>query len=963
MVKLRSKSGILFWLTGLGLLALAGWLWIKQGTPQSSPETEFSLRNGLRLEVIATEPDVINPMTMCVDEEGNIYVTESATYRYGVEGSPSGKADNTIKRIKPGTQGRPEEVEEVKVVASGFENPVMGVYIYENKLYATCLNELFVMDITPTGDLVNRRLLVKDAAEPWNPFGMYRVAVGPDGRLWLAIADHPGTIPVTLTGSDGKTVQLSGQSGGIVSCNLDGSGLEMMVEGFRAPFAFDFDPWGNLWAVSNGEGSPNLYVKVIPGMDYGYQSRDVSYAWLAGKTSLAPPVYEMGAGANTAALHYYSSLFGDSFRGSILMANWGSHGANPGNRSIKQFFLDKDRTSGEEQLETLREAEQPLITSADTMFRPTCLIPAPDGGLYLADWHGVDDESNQTGRIYKIVPENNRPEPGPAMEEIRKMDPESLSGLLSHRNHFTREQAIQRLARSGEAALPALGKVLDSREDPLAAAGAIWALVRINTNSAAQKLKQALQHPDTRIRSLAMRQLRDMKALFLTKNELELLARPLAQSDPSAEVRVEAALSSGSPEAISKGLLSALEIAADRRLRYRIGFELGRNAKIEVLEKLAGSTDPEMQKIAFIAAETAQNEGNALAQAVAGWDMGVVDQNAGETLVRRVLSGSGPLSTSERLTALKWLATQPAGPEEKLIAFLAACLEDPDYPVQMAALEVIRNSKPASPDLGQAVLHAAHEAGSKNLAFLQAEAIYALGSFKKTAESHHWYSWISNASADVVTASLRALRQGIRPPALMDTLWPAAAEAARTHPSLAGDVAFTFRRQAAADEALKNLANRGEDKQQLARDILSSLKEASVQRGKWAFASACIACHTTDTRSDAEKLGPGLASIGASARAEYIVESILEPSKILKTGFQLETLEMQDGRTLSGQVSMKDKKAVISNLGAEQIVDLDDIKTRSTSHLSPMPSGLDNGMTVAELADLTAYLLSLNGTE
>src|SRR5690606_31630522 len=153
-------------------------------------------------------------------------VTESATYRYGPEGAPSGRADNTIKRIKPGSNGRPEEV---KIVASGFENPVMGVFIYENKLYATCLNELFVMDITPSGDLTNRRLLVKDAAEPWNPFGMYRVIVGPDGRLWLAIADHPGTMPVTLTGSDGRKVTLSGQSGGIVRCNLDGSGLEMIV--------------------------------------------------------------------------------------------------------------------------------------------------------------------------------------------------------------------------------------------------------------------------------------------------------------------------------------------------------------------------------------------------------------------------------------------------------------------------------------------------------------------------------------------------------------------------------------------------------------------------------------------------------------------------------------------------------------------------------------------------------------
>src|SRR5690606_1992052 len=190
--------------------------------------------------------------------------------------------------------------------------------------------------------------------------------------------------------------------------------------------------------------------------------------------------------------------------------------------------------------------------------------------------------------------------------------------------------------------------------------------------------------------------------------------------------------------------------------------------------------------------------------------------------------------------------------------------------------------------------------------------------------------------------------------ALMDTLWPAALKAARTHPVVAKEVAFTFRRHAAADDNLKKLPPRTENKQQLARQILASLKEASIQRGKWAFSSTCITCHTTTTRSAAEKSVSGLASIGASARPEYIVESILEPSKILKTGFQLETLEMQDGRTLTGQVSIRNKKAVISSLGAEQEVDLAAVKTRSTSHLSPMPAGLDNGMTVAELADLTA---------
>lgn len=956
MMTSKAKRGI-FWLIGLGLVALAGWLWIKDRPHNGASVAGFAVREDLRIEVIATEPDVVNPMSLSIDEEGNIYVTESATYRYGPEGAPD-SVDNTIKRIKPGKNGQPDEV---KIVARGFDNPVMGVYIHEKKLYATCLNELFVMDITPTGELANRRLLVKDAAEPWNPFGMYRVMVGPAGRLWLAIADHPGTIPVTLTGSDGKTVILNGQSGGIVRCNLDGSGLEMVVEGFRAPFAFDIDPWGNLWAVSNGEGSPNLYVKVIPGMDYGYQSRDVSYAWLAGKSTLAPPVHEMGAGANTTALHYYSSLFSDSFWGSIIMANWGSHGANPGNRRIKQYFLKKDRTSDGEETDRLTEDQRPLVTSTDTMFRPTSLITAPDGALYLADWHGVDDESNQTGRVYKILPARTTEESIPDAEAIRGMNPKSLVDLLNHRNQFVRELAIRCLAGYGEGALPELKNVLKEK-DPLAAAGAIWSLSQMRTSSAARSMEQALHHPDERIRSLAMRQIRDM-ASFFGKNELDKIARPVSESDVSAEVRLEAALSLNTSQEITAGLLSALDIATDRRLRYWIGFELGKHSNIEVLDQLAASTDPERQKIAFIAAETAKNEGNNLAKSVAEWDPGLLEQNPGEALAEKAQSGESTLSTSERLTVLKWLAAQSPGTAENFTGFLIRCLEDPDYLVQLAVLEVIRNSHLVSPEVGQALLKTIQRANSNGLSFLEADAVYTIGSFPDIAQSHHWYTWIEHSAADVATAALRALRMRSRPSALTDTLWPAAATIADKYPALAPEVAFTFRRHAATDDRLKKLPPRSEDKQELAHQILSSLKEASIQRGKWAFATACAVCHITDTQSEVEKLGPGLASIGASANADYILESILEPSKILKTGYQLETLEMQDGRTLSGQVSIRDNKAFISNLGAEQEVDLSAVISRSTSHLSPMPAGLDNGMTIAELADLTAYLLSLKETE
>jgi putative membrane-bound dehydrogenase-like protein len=362
-------------------------------------ERAFTLPTGFSIQLVAAEPDLANPMTMCVDEQGALWVTEAHTYRWGTNGSPFHPPTNPIKRIELGPDGRAART---TVAAEGFPEPVIGLCARDDQLYATCLNELFVADIARDGRLANRKLLVKDAAVPWNPFGMYRVQVGPDDKLWLCIADHPGSEPVTLTGSDGRRVRLSGRSGGMVRCNRDGSGLEVIVQGFRAPYAFDLDPWGHLWHISNGEGSPNLYVHVMPGMDYGYASRQASYAWMAGQEPLSPPVRDLGAGANTAALHYYSSQFPRDYWGNVFIANWGSHGANPANRDLRRFRRAKDGhdRAGTSDAE-LVEVEK-FLTTTDPMFRPTGLALAPDGGLYLIDWHGRDDENDRTGRIFKI---------------------------------------------------------------------------------------------------------------------------------------------------------------------------------------------------------------------------------------------------------------------------------------------------------------------------------------------------------------------------------------------------------------------------------------------------------------------------------------------------------------------------------------------------------------------------------
>ena len=43
-----------------------------------------------------------------------------------------------------------------------------------------------------------------------------------------------------------------------------------------------------------------------------------------------------------------------------------------------------------------------LLSCSDPHFRPSHIALDPDGNLLVADWYGRDDESDKTGRIWRV---------------------------------------------------------------------------------------------------------------------------------------------------------------------------------------------------------------------------------------------------------------------------------------------------------------------------------------------------------------------------------------------------------------------------------------------------------------------------------------------------------------------------------------------------------------------------------
>ncbi|HEY3898829.1 MAG TPA: hypothetical protein VGM54_09465 [Chthoniobacter sp.] len=124
------------------------------------------------------------------------------------------------------------------------------------------------------------------------------------------------------------------------------------------------------------------------------------------------------------------------------------------------------------------------------------------------------------------------------------------------------------------------------------------------------------------------------------------------------------------------------------------------------------------------------------------------------------------------------------------------------------------------------------------------------------------------------------------------------------------------------------------------------------------FAVQCLMCHRMG--DEGGSVGPELTAVSSRFSRHDILESILEPSKVISDQYANTELQMKDGNTVVGRIiSETDDKIVVrpSMLTSEtQTVRKADVKSREFSKISPMPPGLVNMLSKQEILDLLAYL-------
>ena len=142
-------------------------------------------------------------------------------------------------------------------------------------------------------------------------------------------------------------------------------------------------------------------------------------------------------------------------------------------------------------------------------------------------------------------------------------------------------------------------------------------------------------------------------------------------------------------------------------------------------------------------------------------------------------------------------------------------------------------------------------------------------------------------------------------------------------------------------------------------DKLAKVGNAAKGRDAY-FASQCIKCHRLGTEGGA--IGPDLTAISSRFDRKAILESILDPSKVLSDQYQNETINTLNGQVITGRVIEDTPTKIViqpNPLEPNRVEVLKaDIDTRKPSPVSPMPANLADVLTEQEFLDLLAFMES-----
>ena len=350
---------------------------------------------GWKVEIAATEPLVVNPVTMTFGDDGRLYVVEWQAGR-----GPNDRIKVLTDRDGDGT------FDEAAIYMDGLDLP-SGVLFWDGWTYVTLEHDVVrFKDDDHDGKFEKRESIVTGFGNDNSHHRVSGLTLGPDGWLYITTGDSDAH----ARGSDGSTATVL-RCGGVFRCKPDGSKLETYAMGMRNPFgnvAFD-DEFHIFHTDNDNEGSAGFtgcrLLHVVEAGDYGWRLRegarccqpDVDRAtWNGGRPGRLGSIAETGRGAPSGLCVLNSAAFPPSTRNLLIYPD-------VFRKLVRAYKL---RPAG---ATFTVEKEFNLLASDDPLFRPDDAEIGPDGALYILDWRtdsggaGQLSGNGKTGRIYRVT--------------------------------------------------------------------------------------------------------------------------------------------------------------------------------------------------------------------------------------------------------------------------------------------------------------------------------------------------------------------------------------------------------------------------------------------------------------------------------------------------------------------------------------------------------------------------------
>lgn len=355
-------------------------------------ESPQVLVEGAEIELLASEPDIMTPTGVQVDDQNRIWVIENHTH-VRQDDYPGPKVDRIL--VFSGYLNGAKE-KEITEFATDFTDGMSLSFGPKGNVLITTRASIIQFADTD-GDLVadeQKTLISLETAEKFPHNGMSGLVVSPDGKLYFQCGENFGA-SYEITGSDGTTLYGKEREGGsLYRCDLDGSNLERIGTAIWNCFAMTFDDFGNLFAVENDPDSrpPCRLLHIVKGGNYGFQfqhGRDglsPLTSWFGQIPGTLPMVAGTGE-APSGILYYEPDKLGEAAQGSLLVTSWGDN-------EIQSFPLEQKGSSFTAEL-------QPLVKGSRD-FYPVGLALDNRGGVIATDWASVSYAVHGQGRIWRI---------------------------------------------------------------------------------------------------------------------------------------------------------------------------------------------------------------------------------------------------------------------------------------------------------------------------------------------------------------------------------------------------------------------------------------------------------------------------------------------------------------------------------------------------------------------------------